>query len=45
MKAKKRTFGEDIEKMFNPSIAKIVEGLTKIAKVKTDQDVIHQHHR
>jgi GTP pyrophosphokinase len=30
---------EDIEKMFNPSIAKIVEGLTKIAKVKTDQDV------
>ncbi len=30
---------DDIEKMFNPSIAKIVEGLTKIAKVKTDQDV------
>ena len=30
---------EDIEKMFNPKIAKIVEGLTKIAKVKTDQDV------
>ncbi len=30
---------EDIEKMFNPRIAKIVEGLTKIAKVKTDQDV------
>lgn len=30
---------EDIEKLFNPNIAKIVEGLTKIAKVKTDQDV------
>lgn len=29
----------DIEKMFNPKIAKIVEGLTKIAKVKTEQDV------
>ena len=33
---------EDIEKMFNPKIAKIVEGLTKIAKVKTDQDVSMQ---
>ncbi len=33
---------EDISKMFNPSIAKIVEGLTKIAKVKTDQDVSMQ---
>lgn len=33
---------EDIEKWFNPSIAKIVEGLTKIAKVKTDQDVSMQ---
>lgn len=30
---------EDIEKMFNPKIAKIVEGLTKIAKVKTEQDI------
>ncbi|MGV7107721.1 RelA/SpoT family protein [Flavobacterium sp. U410] len=30
---------EDIERMFNPKIAKIVEGLTKIAKVKTDQDI------
>ncbi|KIX22552.1 MFS transporter [Flavobacterium sp. 316] len=30
---------DDIAKMFNPKIAKIVEGLTKIAKVKTDQDV------
>lgn len=33
---------EDISKMFNPNIAKIVEGLTKIAKVKTDQDVSMQ---
>ncbi len=33
---------DDISKMFNPSIAKIVEGLTKIAKVKTDQDVSMQ---
>ncbi|HJS00548.1 MAG TPA: RelA/SpoT family protein [Flavobacterium sp.] len=32
----------DISKMFNPNIAKIVEGLTKIAKVKTDQDVSMQ---
>ncbi|MDO4728039.1 MAG: RelA/SpoT family protein [Bacteroidota bacterium] len=30
---------EDIERMFNPKIAKIVEGLTKIAMVKTDQDI------
>ncbi len=30
---------EDIERMFNPKIAKIVEGLTKIAQVKTDQDI------
>ena len=29
----------DIEQMFNPKIAQLVEGLTKIAKVKTDQDV------
>ncbi|NHN27846.1 bifunctional (p)ppGpp synthetase/guanosine-3',5'-bis(diphosphate) 3'-pyrophosphohydrolase [Flavobacterium jejuense] len=33
---------DDIAKMFNPNIAKIVEGLTKIAKVKTDQDVSMQ---
>lgn len=31
---------EDIERMFNPKIAKIVEGLTKIAKVTTDQQDI-----
>lgn len=30
---------KDIERMFNPKIAKIVEGLTKIAQVKTDQDI------
>lgn len=30
---------EDIERMFNPKIAQIVEGLTKIAQVKTDQDI------
>lgn len=30
---------ENIEEMFNPKIAKIVEGLTKIAKVKTEQDI------
>ncbi len=30
---------EDIEKMFNPKIAQIVAGLTKIAQVKTDQDI------
>ena len=29
----------DIEKMFNPKIAKIVEGLTKIPKVKHDQEI------
>src|ERR1043165_5821928 len=33
---------EDIEKMFSPKIAQIVEGLTKIAQVKTDQDVSMQ---
>jgi guanosine-3',5'-bis(diphosphate) 3'-pyrophosphohydrolase len=33
---------EDIEKMFNPKIAKIVEGLTKIAQVKTDQEISMQ---
>ena len=33
---------EDIERMFNPKIAKIVEGLTKIAQVKTDQDISMQ---
>ena len=32
----------DIEKMFNPKIAKIVEGLTKIAQVKTDQEISMQ---
>lgn len=30
---------EDIERLFNPKIAKIVEGLTKIAKVKTDENI------
>ncbi len=30
---------EDIEKMFNPKIAQLVEGLTKIAKVKTDKEI------
>ncbi len=30
---------QDIEKMFNPKIAQLVEGLTKIAKVKTDQEI------
>lgn len=30
---------QDIEKMFNPKIAKIVEGLTKIPKVKQDQEI------
>ncbi|AXG74961.1 bifunctional (p)ppGpp synthetase/guanosine-3',5'-bis(diphosphate) 3'-pyrophosphohydrolase [Flavobacterium arcticum] len=33
---------EDIEQMFNPKIAKIVEGLTKIAKVKTDKEISMQ---
>lgn len=33
---------QDIEKMFNPKIAKIVEGLTKIAQVKTNQDISMQ---
>lgn len=30
---------QDIEKMFNPKIAQLVEGLTKIAKVKTEQEI------
>ena len=30
---------QDIEKMFNPKIAQLAEGLTKIAKVKTDQEI------
>ncbi|MNK22225.1 GTP pyrophosphokinase [compost metagenome] len=33
---------EDIERMFNPKIAQIVEGLTKIAQVKTDQEMSMQ---
>lgn len=33
---------EDIEKLFNPKVAKIVEGLTKIAQVKTDQEISMQ---
>ncbi|UUC45494.1 RelA/SpoT family protein [Flavobacterium cerinum] len=33
---------QDIEKMFNPKIAQIVDGLTKIAKVKTDQEISMQ---
>jgi len=30
---------KDIERMFNPKIAQIVAGLTKIAQVKTDQNI------
>jgi GTP pyrophosphokinase len=30
---------QDIEKMFNPKIAQLVEGLTKIAKVINDQEI------
>ena len=33
---------ENIEKMFNPKIAQLVDGLTKIAKVKTDQEISMQ---
>jgi GTP pyrophosphokinase len=33
---------QDIENMFNPKIAQLVEGLTKIAKVKTDQEISMQ---
>ena len=33
---------DDIEKMFNPKIAQLVDGLTKISKVKTDQDISMQ---
>ncbi|MFN7044477.1 MAG: RelA/SpoT family protein [Flavobacterium sp.] len=33
---------QDIERMFNPKIAQLVEGLTKIAKVKTDQEISMQ---
>ena len=33
---------QDIEKMFNPKIAQLVEGLTKIAKVKTDKEISMQ---
>jgi GTP pyrophosphokinase len=32
----------EIEKMFNPKIAQLVDGLTKIAKVKTDQEMSMQ---
>jgi GTP pyrophosphokinase len=31
-----------MEKMFNPKIAQLVEGLTKISKVKTDQEISMQ---
>jgi guanosine-3',5'-bis(diphosphate) 3'-pyrophosphohydrolase len=33
---------DDIEKMFNPKIAQLVEGLTKIAKVKKDMNISMQ---
>jgi len=33
---------DDIRKMFNPKVAQIVEGLTKIAQVKTDQEISMQ---
>lgn len=33
---------EDIEKMFNPKVAQIVEGLTKIAQVKKDLNISMQ---
>ena len=33
---------EDIEKMFNPKIAQLVEGLTKIAQVKKDMNISMQ---
>jgi len=33
---------DDIRRMFNPKIAQIVEGLTKIAQVKTDQEISMQ---
>ncbi len=33
---------QDMEKMFNPKIAQLVEGLTKISKVKTDQEISMQ---
>uniref|UniRef100_UPI00404AA74E RelA/SpoT family protein n=1 Tax=Flavobacterium sp. TaxID=239 RepID=UPI00404AA74E len=33
---------EDIERMFNPKIAQLVDGLTKISKVITDQEISMQ---
>src|SRR6476620_2332424 len=33
---------EDIEKMFNPKVAQIVEGLTKISQVKKDMNISMQ---
>eukprot|EP01136_Pigoraptor_vietnamica_P035587 Opistho-1_new@101038 len=33
---------EDIERMFNPKIAHLVEGLTKIAQVKKDMNISMQ---
>jgi GTP diphosphokinase / guanosine-3',5'-bis(diphosphate) 3'-diphosphatase len=33
---------DDIEKMFNPKIAKLVEGLTKISQVKKDMNISMQ---